>query len=131
MSLQPQIYTIGFESYNPILNLGGLYVIISFTMVQMFVIGLYYALRHFMKRPESVSEGGEVSKGEESSSSTEDEPKDEVKPKVTWKTKCMGMLRRHSQSLFFEQPIVIIKESFIQLFLSGLLFFTMPWDLKK
>lgn len=41
MSLQPQIYTIGFESYNPVLNLGGLYVIISLIIVQMTFIVLF------------------------------------------------------------------------------------------
>jgi hypothetical protein len=38
MMLQPQIFDIGFDSYNPILNCGGLYVLICCFLIVMVIL---------------------------------------------------------------------------------------------
>lgn len=42
MLLSKSIYDVGFETYNPILNLGGLYIFYLLVIVQLGVLGLIY-----------------------------------------------------------------------------------------
>lgn len=60
MFLSQQIYDVGFETYNPVLNLGGLYFIFLFILVNMMVLSVFkvvmWLLRKFSLRME---EGGQ------------------------------------------------------------------------
>jgi hypothetical protein len=62
MFLNKQIYDVGFETYNPVLNLGGLYIIMSFILAHMILLiiykGLMSCLKVILHRLPSVKEGG-------------------------------------------------------------------------
>lgn len=63
MFLNKQIYDVGFETYNPVLNLGGLYVIMVFVLGHMVLLILYKALMNGSKvllhRLPALKEGGD------------------------------------------------------------------------
>lgn len=63
MFLSQQIYDVGFETYNPVLNLGGLYFIFLFILINMAVLATFKIVRLLMKirKPEaSLQEGGKT-----------------------------------------------------------------------
>lgn len=65
-SLSPNIYRVGFETFNPVYNLGGIYIFIVFVAVEASVLGFsflsYVAYQKFTVRSEH--EGGKIKKKE-------------------------------------------------------------------
>lgn len=62
MFLSQQIYDVGFETYNPVLNLGGLYFIFLFILINMTVLAAFKLVMLFLKvrKPiSSLEEGGQ------------------------------------------------------------------------
>jgi hypothetical protein len=63
MFLNKQIYDVGFETYNPVLNLGGLYIIMAFIAAQMVALIIYkvsmVGLKVILRRLPSLGEGGD------------------------------------------------------------------------
>lgn len=61
MFLNKQIYDVGFETYNPVLNLGGLYFIFLLILINMGILATFKVLTSLVchKRPTQIeNEGG-------------------------------------------------------------------------
>ena len=117
---------MGFETLNPILNVGGIYVLFGICIVSMLVAlglaGILSIVSFFKKICAGIGaqfEGGEKYKKKSKS-------KSKKKSKLrAYKIKFYRFL----QSMFFNVPLLLIQESMIQLVVSGLLFFHYPQDL--
>jgi len=105
-SLTPQLQETGFETFNPLLNLGGQLWIIIITMGEMGLVVACTSLWRFLKRCRSViqNEGGS-----------------EIE-----RSRLSRWLSAHTRKLFFTQLLVIVYESVVQLSLSALLFYYLP-----
>lgn len=66
MMLHRALIDTGFETFNPILNLGGLYILFMLTIVEFIVIGVIFVLLNIFRKAfkkinqRMVEEGGET-----------------------------------------------------------------------
>lgn len=62
MLLSKQMYELGFTTYNPVLNIGGLYVFFIIISIEMVVLATIWAIIKILKHMQKTqSEGGDPS----------------------------------------------------------------------
>ena len=109
MYLNVQQYDLGFETYNPIINLGGVYLLLSITLIEIFAFISFGVGRRIIKGKNYDQEGG---------------------AKELIRRKCRVIFQswfiNHRSSLFFNNVIYLMQESLVQLSVSGLLYLNMP-----
>ena len=110
---------MGFDSFNPILNSGGLFLL-SLALISLMVVSLSIALAIKLTFFVMVKMGGEGFQ-------LEGGKKKKGKCSLT----TFGVsVRKLVQKLFFNPLLLLIKESLIIFFVSWMLFFSMPKELK-
>jgi hypothetical protein len=106
---------MGFDTYNPILNCGGLYLSLSFISIVMGAFILFIIVTKMvmkMVQTRTLLEGGEnrVSRRMDA---------------------CLSKTKSKCSKLFFNPLILMFGESLLQIYISVLLFFKMPEELRQ
>lgn len=116
--LNKQVFEGGFEMFNPVYNLGGLFLILVFVFIQALVVSLSWLTIKFVDKLLNsfrLVEGGKMS------------PTLGQKLGKSFKA---YILQKQGQ-IFFNSFVLICKESMMHMILAGILFMNLPHDLQK
>ena len=97
--LIPTIKEMGFNSYNVVLNLQGLFMVFIFIFIEYLILALGLLAQFFIKRKLQQYEGGEE----------------------IWKYKIRPHLKKLKKSMLFKQPILVVLEAVLQITMAGML----------
>ena len=128
MMLQPQVYDAGFETYNSILNVGGLYVMILLLIGGMLVSYVVALIIKFLFNAgcckSVLMEGGE---GTENNEENMEYPSwiciDVIQMRIL---QLAAKAIKLVNYLFINPILLVVHESIIQLLISGILFYYEP-----
>jgi len=109
--LSVHILEIGFDTFNPILNVGGLFVLFSIMGAQMAIALVVSILWILLKKlSATLFEGGESLR----------------KPKTSVWEKIKKVTVNHISSLLINSPLVLLAESLVQVFVAALIHYNLP-----
>lgn len=106
MFLKETVYEGGFEMFNPVYNLGGLFLICNLVFLEAFLVGsAFFAISKIFGKS-IMNEGGE--------------------PKLSCCQRFVKWINKKQKQIFFNTILLMIKEGSIYMLLSGLLFLHLP-----